>query len=180
MTNKNIDLNTLARKFDSVETTVTGPETASNGKLYYKAQFQENTASNGGYLAQSRAYTKTFFEDSHSLVFKACEKAVENGTPLKIMAARIFIPTEKEFYIVDREGNKLKKNNGDYRKATGVTMFLLPDENPLTLFAAACNAITERDGWVKENAGDEDIDLEEEPTVQPKSTTANAKPGVKK
>jgi hypothetical protein len=179
MNNKNIDLSTLARKFDSVDTTVTGPESASNGKQYYKAQFQENTASNGGYLAQSRAYTKLFFEDSHSLVFRACEKAVENGTPLKIMAARVFIPTDKDFYIVDREGNKMKKNNGDYRKATGITMFLLPDENPLTIFAAACNAITERDGWVKENVADEDLDLEEEVPETPKSNASNARPGKK-
>lgn len=161
MENKSIDIRSISKRFLSIEATVEGPLTAKNDKLYYKAQFMENTADDGGYLSQSRAYTKNFFEDSHSLIFKACEKAVETGDPVKIRAARIFIPTERDFYIVDTEGNKLKRKDGSFRKASGITLFLVADENPLTLYNAQVNAITDRDGWVKEDKAEEEHDIEE-------------------
>jgi hypothetical protein len=100
MENRHIDLSRVARKFDSIDATIIGPTEAKNGKMFYKASFMENTADDGGYLSQAKEYVKCFFEDSHSLVFRACEKCVEDGTKLKIKGARVIMPTKQEFYIL--------------------------------------------------------------------------------
>jgi hypothetical protein len=162
MENRHIDLSKVVRKFDSIEATIIGPTEAKNGKMFYKASFMENTADDGGYLSQAKAYIKCFFEDSHSLIFRACEKAVENGTALKIKGARVIMPTAQEFYILDAEGKRIPKKNGGFRKASSITLFLMADENPASAFAAQCNQITNNDAWIKEEVAEDDADAEEE------------------
>lgn len=162
MENKNtITLKDAVKKYLSVDATLSGPLTASNDKAYYKAQFQVNTVDDDGYIGQSKAYTKLFFEDSHSLLFKKCEEAIANDTPLKILAGRIIVPTDREFYILDENGDRMKKLDGTFRKASSITLFLIADENPITAFNQAVNQITRNNAWVTESVADDEDDDEE-------------------
>jgi len=170
----------VAKKYDSVESTITGPHEASNGKQYFKALFEVNTSSDGGYIGQAKAYTKLFWEDSHSLIFKKATKAQENGTPLKILASRIVLETPRFFYVLDADGNPRLKANGDKVKINYVTLFLLADENVQTAYNQAVNAITKNNAWVDEDEQPE-IELEAEEVVeQAASKPAPGKPAGKK
>lgn len=151
MENQKQEVSNFAKKFDSVEATIEGPfEVPSNGKMYYKAKFEENTGDDDGYSSQSKAYTKCFFEDSHSLIYAKCEKAQETESPLKIRAARIRMKTDKSFYILDKEGKKRKNSEGEFITASEITMFLLPDESPATVFKQQCKQITKNNAWIAE------------------------------
>lgn len=177
MENKTLSIRDIAKKFDSVEETLVGPETASNGKQYFKAQFEVNAALDGGYIGQAKAYTKLFWEDSHSLIFKKAVKSKENGTPLKILAARIVLPTPngRKFYILDADGNRRTKANGDFITVDYITLFLMADENVQTAMNQALNAITKNDQWCEEDELPE-VDVEAETVVE---TAANKKGGKK-
>ena len=166
-----IDFSKFVKKYDSVETTVTGPETASNGKLYYIAQFQENTDDDDGYGGQSKAYKKLFFEDTHSLLFLRAEKAVEEGIPMKIKAMRMVMQTERPYNFIDKATGKVRLDgDGNKAEANTIVLFLIADENPLTEFNRRCNQIT-RDGlWAKPKLEPEDTDPEETDPEPPKNT----------
>lgn len=166
MENQTINLSTVAKKFDSVEATIEGPLSASNDKQYFKAKFEENTIDDDGYSSQSRAYTKCFFEDSHSLIFSKCQRAVEDGTHLKIRAARISMKTPRDFYILDSEGKRQTNKNGDYRTGSAIVMFLLPDESASSQFKSQCNQITANSAWVEKIESEEEMDAEETVTVK--------------
>lgn len=178
MDNKNtITLAGAVAKYDSVEATITGPLDASNGKQYYKAQFERNTAQDGGYIAQSKDYTKLFFEDTHSRLFKAAQKCQDDGTPMKILAGRIQVPTDKAYYILDENGERRKKKDGNFVTANVITMFLIADENPIAEFNRRCNQITANDAWVKETLPEGE---EEDPEETKEQNLKSGKPGSKK
>jgi hypothetical protein len=169
MENKNsINMRDIAKKFFSVDTTIEGPLTAKNEKQYMKASFEMFTADDDGFSGQSKAYGKCFFEDSHSLLYLKAQKALEDGTPLKIKAARIIIPTDKKFYILDSEGKRITKNDGGYRMGSSITLFLIEDENPITAFNQARAAITANKAWVEDEVAEEELEVEETKTSAPK------------
>jgi len=149
------------RKYESFDATIEGPLSASNDKQYYKAKFKASTKDDDGFIGQSKLYTKVFFEDSHSLLFAAAADALENNTPLKIRAGRVQIPC-KPFYILDADGEKQKKANGEFRKGKVITLFLIADENWRALYDAQCDQLTKNGAWVPEEVADEEIDVEEE------------------
>jgi hypothetical protein len=142
-------------KYDAVD--VEGPfEALKTGKQYYKALFEENATDNGGYTSQSKGYTKIFFEDTHSILFRRAEKYLEDPTknpPPRIMAARESFECEA-FYVKDREGKKLMNDNGEPRIGHRITVFLLPDEDPNTEFRRQLRTLEFVDA-------EEEIDAEE-------------------
>lgn len=154
------------KKCVSVDTTIEGPLTSSNDKQYFKAKFKVMTQDDDGYIGQSKLYTKVFFEDSHSLLFIAAQEALENNTPLKILAGRITIPTKRPFYILDENGERMKKKDGSFRMGKTITLFLIADENWRTQYDAQCDQITRNEAWVKEELADEDVDVEEQKVVE--------------
>jgi hypothetical protein len=158
MENKNtLNVQALSKKFMSIDTTIEGPLTSSNDKQYMKAKFEVNTADDDGYSGQSKAYVKVFFEDTHSLLYMKAQKALENNLPLKILAARIIMPTSRDFYILDPvTKERMIKKDKTYRKASSITLFLIADENPITAFNQACNQITENNAWIEPVAPEED------------------------
>lgn len=164
-----ISLRPYLKKYDSTEATIEGPFDAKNDKQYYKAKFAQNTTDDGGYIGQSRDYTKLFFEDTHSRLFKQCEICLEENKPLKIMAGRIAIPTAKPFYITDEAGNKRTRKDGSFVTASSITMFLIADENPEAEFNRRCNQITNDGLWVKDLSADETEDDEERKAAESSS-----------
>jgi hypothetical protein len=167
MENKNsFDLRAIAKKFFSVDTTLTGPHEASNQKMYMKASFEMNTEDDDGYISQSKAYVKCFFEDSHSLIYIKAQKLMEDNLPLKIMAAKVVIPTDRKFYILDSENKKQKNADGNYRMSSSITLFVLADENVITLYNQQVNSITRHNAWVAEAEPDEDDQTGDEKEVK--------------
>jgi hypothetical protein len=167
MKNVDLDLSSIALKYESEDATIEGPFTTKDGeKQYIKAKFLEHMEDEDGFIGQSRSYTKVFFEDSHSVVFNKALKCLEDNTPLRIKAARITMPTDREFYILDSEGKKMLKKDKSFRKAKSITLFLLKDENPLTAFNAAVNRITEQKAWIAPSVDTDDYEDEEEKTKQ--------------
>lgn len=164
MKNQEINMAAATKRFLSVDATITGPhEINGGGKFFMRASFLQNVADDDGFISQSKAYTKCFFEDSHSVLYQAAEKAMNDGTPLKIKAARLIIPIGREYYILDENGNRRPKKNGGFAKASTVTLFLIADENPHTALNAQLNQITAKNAWVmEEEAEDEDVDVEEQ------------------
>ena len=171
----NIDLSRMTKKFVSAEGQITGPteNKDGSGRMHYTVRFLMETEDDDGYISQSKFYTKTFFEDSHSVVFAECQRCQEaeaNGIyrPLKIKLARVTIPTlnpdgtQREFYILDANGKKQKRKDGQYRKASSITLVLLPDENPITAFKAQVDRLTLNNAWVKTEGVTEEFDAEEE------------------
>lgn len=118
------------RKFDAVS--VDGPFDAKNGEQFYTALFEENADENGGYISQSKGYSKNFFETSHSRMFAQCEKYV--NTEGKDVKVRMIASRERfkcnPFYIFDKEGKQLMNTDGTPRIGSHIALFLLPDENP--------------------------------------------------
>ena len=159
-------LKSAIQRFEAVNATITGPETAKNDKQYFVASFKVNVKDDDGYIGQSKLYKKVFFEDTHSLLFLAAQEAKDNNVPLKIKAGRIQWPTDKPFYILDADGERMKKKDGSYRIGKSITMFLIADENPQTIFDAQCAQITNNNAWVNPEVADEDLDLEEEKVEQ--------------
>jgi len=171
MENKNsFNLRAISKKFFSVDTTLTGPHEASNGKMYMKAMFEMDTKDDDGFISQSKAYTKCFFEDSHSLIYTKAQKLVEDNLPLKILAAKVVIPTDRKFYILDTEKNKQKNGDGNYRMGSSITLFVMADENVLTLYNQQVNSITRNNAWVTEVEPEDD-----EPTGDEKEVKATGK-----
>lgn len=118
------------KKFDAVK--VDGPFEASNGEQFFTALFEENADENGGYISQSRGYSKNFFETSHSRMFVQCEKYVNaegKNVTVRMMAARGTFPCNP-FYLFDKEKKQLMNTDGTPRIGSHITLFLLPDENP--------------------------------------------------
>lgn len=150
----------LAMKFISVDGTVEGPLPASNGKLYMIASFAIADDDDDGYSGQSRAYKKTFFEDTHSLQYARALKALESGTPLKIKGSKItkdlFTGTgddrTKRFYYVMEEvkGKMVHRKNADGENIVSCRLasFFLQDENPEVYFNNQIKKITKADLWV--------------------------------
>jgi hypothetical protein len=160
LNNLNDLLTNATKKCVSVDTTISGPHEASNGKMYMKAKFKIDTRDDDGFIGQSKLYTKVFFEDSHSLLYITAQEALDNNTTLKILAGRLTIPC-KAHYILDAEGNRQKKANGDFRISKSIVLFLIGDENPRTMYDAQCDQITAKDAWVAEPTADDETDAEE-------------------
>lgn len=147
------------KKYDS--DSITGPlAVPSTGKQYYTALFVENDKEDDGYSGQSKAHSKTFFEDSHALQFKRAEKAINSDTPLKVIGA--YVHTEcPAYYVLDKEG---KKQGRDLSKAISdknparighkLTFFLLKDEDLATAHRQALKRLEKLNAFV---------DIDEEP-----------------
>jgi hypothetical protein len=125
------------RKYDAVS--VEGPIETKNGKQYYQALFEENADENGGYGSQSRGYVKNFFEDTHSIYFKRCEKYKEmkdnnititrENNPVKMVAAKDSVEV-KPYYLFKADGEKLlNPTTKEQAIGTHLSIFLIPDEN---------------------------------------------------
>lgn len=153
-------LRNAVKRMVSVETQITGPLDAKNDKQYYKVSFKIVEKDDDGYIGQSRLYTKCFFEDSHSLLFLEAQRCQEKEIPMKIKAARIILPTNREFYILDEDGKKMPKKNGGFRKASSITLFLMEDENPETAFNQRVEAISAQGAWIEPDLATEEYDSE--------------------
>jgi hypothetical protein len=122
------------KKYDSED--IAGPfAVPATGKQYYTVLFIEKETDNDGYSGQSRAHTKTFFEDTHALQFKRAEKAQTADTQLKVIGS--YVKTEcPAYYVLDKEGKKQGRDLGKPISATNparighkLTFFLLQDED---------------------------------------------------
>jgi hypothetical protein len=119
------------RKYDAIS--VEGPVEAKNGKQYYQALFEENASENGGYTSQSRGYTKNFFEDTHSLIFKRCEQHMtDEKVPVRMMAAKDSVEVNP-YYMFDKNGKEMTDpSTGKQAIGRHLSIFLMPDENAET------------------------------------------------
>lgn len=137
-----------------ISTSIEGPfETVQTNKVYYKCSFEllipKRRITNGidkkrRYVrpsAQTRAYVKLFFEDTHKVMFNKCEKAIINDKPLIIVAEYTSLQTQP-FYVKDKEGNILKNKSGDDRIGHRISMFLMQDENFNTEFRRILRSLT--------------------------------------
>jgi len=179
-TNQGIDL--LARAVSrcvSFDSTIEGPLEAKNNKMFFKAKFKVVTEDDDGYVGQSKLYTKCFFEDTHSFLYMEAQRCLDNDIPMKIKAGRIIIPTDKQFYILDENGEKMKKKNGDYRKGSSITLFLIADENWQTAFNAACDQISDKNAWITVSKETDETDIEDI-TANEGKETPNTKKQTKK
>ena len=149
----------LFKKYDS--DSISGPMTvASTGKQYYTALLIEKEDDNDGYSGQSRAHTKTFFEDTHALQFKRAEKAMNADVPMKIIGA--YCKTEcPAYYVLDKDGKKQGRDLSKGISATNparighkLTFFLLQDEDFETAERNALKRLAKLDAFV---------DIDEEP-----------------
>jgi hypothetical protein len=170
MENKNGSAN-LAQKFISVPTTIEGPEQAENGKSFMRVKFQISDDDDDGYNGQSRAYTKCFFEDSHSLQYARALQAMEKDVPLKIKGYKLtkdlFMPdgiTKKLYYVteIDKKGKTVKRMNSDNEPivANRLAGFFLADENPEAYFNNQIKRITKAGMWVEMPTVNDEGDLE--------------------
>ena len=166
----------LFKKYDS--DSISGPMTvASTGKQYYTALLIEKEDDNDGYSGQSRAHSKTFFEDTHALQFKRAEKAYNADVPMKIIGA--YCKTEcPAYYVLDKEGKKqgrdLSKPVSDKNPARighKLTFFLMQDEDFETAQRNALKRLARQDAFVDI---DEDHEVETE-TEKAKEVTATKK-----
>lgn len=122
------------KKYDS--DSITGPLTvASTGKQYYTVLLIEKEDDNDGYSGQSKAHSKTFFEDTHALQFKRAEKAMNADVPMKIIGSYVHT-TCPAYYVLDKDGKKqgrdLSKPISDKNPARighKLTFFLMQDED---------------------------------------------------
>lgn len=115
-------------KYDAIS--VEGPLDAKNGKQYYIALFEENATDNGGYSSQVKGYLKTFFEDTHSLMFKKCELHQEDKkNPVRIMAAKENVTVEP-YFLFDKNGKELEDpSTGKQAIGRKISVFLTPGED---------------------------------------------------
>jgi hypothetical protein len=150
----------LFKKYDS--DSISGPMTvASTGKQYYTALLIEKEDDNDGYSGQSRAHTKTFFEDTHALQFKRAEKAMNADVPMKIIGA--YCKTEcPAYYVLDKDGKKQGRDltkpiseKNPARIGHKLTFFLMQDEDFETAERNALKRLAKLDAFV-------DVDEEEE------------------
>ena len=110
--------NIKPKTFESIS--IEGPCITNNGILYMKVIFKAPNCPNS---------TKCFFKDTHTKAYTEAFHCQTTDKVMKIKAINVQIPTEREFYILDAEGNKQKKTDGTYRKAKSVRVLLLEDEN---------------------------------------------------
>jgi len=119
-------------KYDSIsisDTQDTRPDNAGETKKYIVVRLLENASDEDGYSGQSKAYAKTFFEDTHSAQFIRTEEAREAGRPVKILGSFHDVET-MPYNPKDVEGVYLKNpNTGDKAVARRVRFFLLADES---------------------------------------------------
>lgn len=122
------------KKYDSEE--INGPfQVPSTGKNYFTVLLIEKEEDNDGYSGQSRAHTKTFFEDTHALQYKRAEKAQAADVPMKIIGA--YAKTEcPPYYVLDKEGKKQGRDlskpisaSNPARIGHKLTFFLMQDED---------------------------------------------------
>ena len=155
----------LFKKYDS--DSISGPMTvASTGKQYYTALLIEKEADNDGYSGQSRAHTKTFFEDTHALQFKRAEKAMNADVPMKIIGA--YCKTEcPAYYVLHKDGKKQGRDLSKGISATNparighkLTFFLMQDEDFATAERNALKRLAKLDAFV--DIDDEPIETEKE------------------
>ena len=155
----------LFKKYDS--DSISGPMTvASTGKQYYTALLIEKEDDNDGYSGQSRAHTKTFFEDTHALQFKRAEKAMNADVPMKIIGA--YCKTEcPAYYVLDKDGKKQGRDLSKGISATNparighkLTFFLLQDEDFETAERNALKRLAKLDAFV--DVDEEPIETEKE------------------
>ena len=155
----------LFKKYDS--DSISGPMTvASTGKQYYTALLIEKEDDNDGYSGQSRAHTKTFFEDTHALQFKRAEKAMNADVPMKIIGA--YCKTEcPAYYVLDKDGKKQGRDLSKGISATNparighkLTFFLLQDEDFETAERNALKRLAKLDAFV--DIDDEPIETEKD------------------
>ena len=152
----------LYKKYDS--DSISGPMTTSGGKEYYTVLFIEKESENDGYSGQSKAHTKTFFEDSHALQFKRAEKAITNDTNMKVIGR--YIHTEcPAYYVLDKEGKRqgrdLSKPISDSnppRIGHKQTFFLLADEDFETAKRNALKRLAKLEAFVDIDEDHEDDD----------------------
>jgi hypothetical protein len=162
------------KKYDSES--ITGPnEVPSTGKQYYTALFVENDSEDDGYSGQSKAHTKTFFEDTHALQFKRAEKALNSDSPLKVIGT--YVHTEcPAYYVLDKAG---KKQGRDLTKAISdknparighkLTFFLLKDEDFETARRQALKRLERNNAFV--DIDEEALETETEKAQEVTKTT---------
>jgi hypothetical protein len=163
----------LFKKYDS--DSISGPMTvASTGKQYYTALLIEKEDDNDGYSGQSRAHTKTFFEDTHALQFKRAEKAMNADVPMKIIGT--YCKTEcPAYYVLDKDGKKQGRDLSKGISATNparighkLTFFLLQDEDFETAERNALKRLAKLDAFVDV---DEDVEHDDEKAKAKEITT---------
>ena len=159
-------------KYDSIsisDTQDTRPDNAGETKKYLVVRLLENAADEEGYSGQSRAYAKTFFEDTHSTQFIKGEEAREAGNQMKILGSFHDVETQP-YNPKDVEGVYLKNpNTGEKAVARRVRFFLLADES----LQAAVRAATRNLDFLEEvEPGDETEEAKSEAlTDEPEDKT---------
>jgi hypothetical protein len=154
------------KKYDS--DSISGPLTvASTGKQYYTALLIEKEDDNDGYSGQSRAHTKTFFEDTHALQFKRAEKAMNADVPMKIIGAYVHT-TCPAYYVLDKDGKRQGRDLGKPISASNpprighkLTFFLMQDEDFESAERQALKRLEKLGAFVDVDE-DETIDTEEQ------------------
>jgi hypothetical protein len=155
------------KKYDS--DSIVGPQTVpATGKQFYTALFVEKESDDDGYSGQSKAHSKTFFEDSHALQFKRAEKALNSDTPLKVIGA--YVHTEcPAYYVLTKEGKKQGRDNtkpisdkNPARIGHKLTFFLMKDEDFKTAERQALKRLAKLNAFV-------DIDEEAQDTEKEKA-----------
>lgn len=160
------------KKYDSDD--ITGPLGTSTGKQYFTVLLIEKEADNDGYSGQSKAHTKTFFEDTHALQFKRAEKAQAADVPMKIIGA--YVKTEcPAYYVLDKDGKKQGRDLAKGISATNparighkLTFFLMQDEDFETAERNALKRLNKLNAFVE--VSDEPIETEKEKAAEVTNT----------
>jgi hypothetical protein len=140
------DATVVYKKYDS--DSIVGPnEVPATGKQYYTALFVEKEADNDGYSGQSKAHSKTFFEDTHALQF---------------IGAYVHAATDPYYILRDkkqigRDESKPISAANPARIGRKFTFFLMQDEDFESAYRAALKRLI-RDGALvlTEDAPEED------------------------
>jgi hypothetical protein len=156
------------KKYDSEE--INGPfQVPATGKNYYTVLLIEKE-DDDGYSGQSKAHTKTFFEDTHALQFKRAEKAQTADVPMKIIGS--YVKTEcPAYYVLDKEGKKQGRDLGKPISASNparighkLTFFLMQDEDFETAERNALKRLHKQAAFVE--IEDEPIETEKEKAAE--------------
>jgi hypothetical protein len=155
------------KKYDS--DSIVGPtESPNNGKMYFTALFVEKSSENDGYSGQSKAHSKTFFEDTHALQFARCQKCLDNNTQLKVIGA--YVHAECDAYYILRNGKQVGRDDSKPVSASNparigrkFTFFLMQDEDFESAYRNALKRLVKTNALVEvteENPEEEQAKVE--------------------